>query len=195
MDDVYEKIKARDARGVEFLQATKMLLNSLVPVFVKYRTYIEKNILEQLIEPERIINFRVPWIDDNGNTYVNRWYRVQFNSALGPSEGGLRIHLHVILSVMQLLFLTQIFKNSLTGQPIGGGKGGADFDPKGKSDNEIMPFCQSFMTELYRHIGPDTDVPAGDIGVGKREVGYMFGQYKRIQGAYHAGVLTGKGLN
>ncbi|MEI3608891.1 NADP-specific glutamate dehydrogenase [Pseudogracilibacillus sp. SO10305] len=195
MDDLYEKIKARDPHEVEFLQATKMLLNSLVPVFVKNRTYIEKNILEQLIEPERIITFRVPWIDDNGNTHVNRGYRVQFNSALGPYKGGIRFHPSVNLSVMKFLSLTQIFKNSLTGQPIGGGKGGADFDPKGKSDNEIMRFCQSFMTELYRHIGPDTDVPAGDIGVGKREVGYMFGQYKRIQGAYHAGVLTGKGLN
>ena len=195
MDDLYEKIKARDPHEVEFLQATKMLLNSLVPVFVKNRTYIEKNILEQLIEPERIITFRVPWIDDNGNTHVNRGYRVQFNSALGPYKGGIRFHPSVNLSVMKFLSLTQIFKNSLTGQPIGGGKGGADFDPKGKSDNEIMRFCQSFMTELYRHIGPDTDVPAGDIGVGKREVGYMFGQYKRIQGAYHAGVLPGKGLN
>src|SRR5690625_4807816 len=195
MDDLYEKIKARDPHEVEFLQATKMLLNSLVPVFVKNRTYREKNVLEQLIEPERIITVRVPLTEDAGNVHVNRGYRIQFNSALGPYKGGIRFHPTVNLSVMKFLSLTQIFKNSLTGQPIGGGKGGADFDPKGKSDNEIMRFCQSFMTELYRHIGPDIDVPAGDIGVGKREVGYMFGQYKRILGAYHAGVLTGKGLN
>jgi len=191
----FAKIEERDPHEKEFLQATKILFNSLIPVFVKNRTYIEHNILERLIEPERIITFRVPWIDDEGKAQVNRGYRVQFNSALGPYKGGIRFHPSVNLSVMKFLSLTQIFKNSLTGQAIGGGKGGADFDPKGKSDNEIMRFCQSYMTELFRHIGPDTDVPAGDIGVSKREVGYMFGQYKRLRGAYEAGVLTGKGLN
>jgi len=195
MNDIYEKIEARDPHETEFLQSVKMLFNSLIPVFVKNSTYKEHNILDRIIEPERVISFRVPWIDDKGKVQVNRGYRVQFNSAIGPYKGGIRFHPSVNLSVMKFLALTQIFKNSLTGQPIGGGKGGADFDPKGKSDNEIMRFCQSFMTELYRYIGPETDVPAGDIGVSKREVGYMFGQYKRLQGAYHAGVLTGKGLN
>lgn len=195
INDVYKKVEARDPHETEFLQATKMLFDSLMPAFVKNRTYIEHNILERIIEPERIITFRVPWIDDEGKARVNRGYRVQFNSALGPYKGGIRFHPSVNLSVMKFLSLTQIFKNSLTGQPIGGGKGGADFDPKGKSDNEIMRFCQSYMTELFRHIGPDIDVPAGDIGVGKREIGYMFGQYKRLKGAYEAGVLTGKGLN
>lgn len=195
MNDIYHKIEARDPHETEFLQATKMLFNSLIPVFVKDSTYREHNILERLIEPERVISFRVPWMDDAGKAQVNRGYRVQFNSAIGPYKGGIRFHPTVNLSVMKFLALTQIFKNSLTGQSIGGGKGGADFDPKGKSDNEIMRFCQSYMTELYRHIGPDSDVPAGDIGVGRREVGYLFGQYKRLQGAYHAGVLTGKGLN
>mgnify|MGYP001324425800 FL=1 len=195
MNRIYKKIEQRDPHEKEFLQATKMLFNSLIPVFVKNRTYIEHNILERIIEPERVIQFRVPWVDDEGKVQVNRGYRVQFNSAIGPYKGGIRFHPTVNLSVMKFLALTQIFKNSLTGQPIGGGKGGADFDPKGKSDNEIMKFCQSFMTELFKYIGPDTDVPAGDIGVGKREVGYMFGQYKRLQGAYHAGVLTGKSIN
>jgi len=195
MNDVYNKLAERDPDEKEFLQSVKMLLQSLVPIFVKNRTYLEHNILEHMLEPERMIIFRVPWIDDNGNVQVNRGYRVQFNSAIGPYKGGIRFHPSVNLSVMKFLSLTQIFKNALTGQPIGGGKGGADFDPKGKSDNEIMRFCQSFMTELYRYIGPDTDVPAGDIGVGKREIGYMFGQYKRLRGAYEAGVLTGKGIN
>lgn len=195
MKKAFEKVEERDPHEKEFLQATKILFNSLIPVFVKNRTYIEHNILDRLIEPERIITFRVPWIDDEGKAQVNRGYRVQFNSALGPYKGGIRFHPSVNLSVMKFLSLTQIFKNSLTGLAIGGGKGGADFDPKGKSDNEIMRFCQSYMTELFRHIGPDTDVPAGDIGVSKREIGYMFGQYKRLRGAYEAGVLTGKGLN
>lgn len=195
MKEAFEKVEERDPHEKEFLQATKILFNSLIPVFVKNRTYIEHNILERIIEPERIITFRVPWIDDEGKAQVNRGYRVQFNSALGPYKGGIRFHPSVNLSVMKFLSLTQIFKNSLTGQPIGGGKGGADFDPKGKSDNEIMRFCQSYMTELFRYIGPDIDVPAGDIGVSKREIGYMFGQYKRLRGAYEAGVLTGKGLN
>lgn len=195
MKETFARVEERDPHEKEFLQATKILFNSLIPVFVKNRTYIEHNILERLIEPERVITFRVPWIDDNGVAQVNRGYRVQFNSALGPYKGGIRFHPSVNLSVMKFLSLTQIFKNSLTGQAIGGGKGGADFDPKGKSDNEIMRFCQSYMTELFRHIGPDTDVPAGDIGVSKREVGYMFGQYKRLRGAFEAGILTGKGLN
>lgn len=195
INSIYEKVERRDPHETEFLQATKILFDSLMPVFVNNRTYIEHNILDRIIEPERTIIFRVPWIDDNGKAQVNRGYRIQFNSALGPYKGGIRFHPTVNLSVMKFLSLTQIFKNSLTGQPIGGGKGGADFDPKGKSDNEIMRFCQSYMTELYRHIGQDIDVPAGDIGVGRREVGYMFGQYKRLQGAYEAGVLTGKGLN
>ncbi len=195
INHVYEKVKQRDPHETEFLQATKMLFDSLIPVFVKNRTYIEHNILERIIEPERIITFRVPWTDDEGRPQVNRGYRVQYNSALGPYKGGIRFHPTVNLSVMKFLSLTQIFKNSLTGQPIGGGKGGADFDPKGKSENEIMRFCQSFMTELYRHIGPDLDVPAGDIGVGRREIGYMFGQYKRLKGNYEAGVLTGKAPN
>ena len=189
MNDIYHKVKERDPHEKEFLQATKILFNSLIPVFVKNRTYMEHNILERIIEPERVIQFRVPWVDDEGRVQVNRGYRV------GPYKGGIRFHPTVNLSVMKFLALTQIFKNSLTGQPIGGGKGGADFDPKGKSDNEIMRFCQSYMTELFKYIGPDTDVPAGDIGVGKREVGYMFGQYKRLQGAFHAGVLTGKSIN
>lgn len=195
MNRIYQKLEERDPHETEFLQAAKMLFNSLIPVFVKNSTYMEHNILERIIEPERIIMFRVPWVDDENNMRVNRGYRVQFNSAIGPYKGGIRFHPSVNLSIMKFLGLTQIFKNSLTGQPIGGGKGGADFDPKGKSDQEIMRFCQSYMTELVNHIGPDTDIPAGDIGVGKREIGYMFGQYKRLQGAYHAGVLTGKALN
>ena len=191
INKIYKKIEARDPHETEFLQAVKILFDSLIPVFVKNSTYKENNILERIVEPERVISFRVPWVDDKGNVHVNRGYRVQFNSAIGPYKGGLRFHPTVNLSVMKFLALTQIFKNSLTGQSIGGGKGGSDFDPKGKSDQEIMRFCQSFMTELYKHIGPDTDVPAGDIGVGRREVGYLFGQYKRLQGAYQAGVLTG----
>lgn len=195
MNEAYRKLEERDPHETEFLQAAEMLLDSLIPVFVKNNTYMEHNIIERLMEPERIITFRVPWEDDKGAVHVNRGFRVQFNSAIGPYKGGIRFHPSVNLSVMKFLALTQIFKNSLTGQSIGGGKGGADFDPKGKSDNEIMRFCQSYMTELYNHIGPDTDVPAGDIGVGKREVGYLFGQYKRLQGAYQAGILTGKSLN
>ncbi|HLR53402.1 MAG TPA: NADP-specific glutamate dehydrogenase [Pseudogracilibacillus sp.] len=195
MNEAYRKLEERDPHETEFLQAAEMLLDSLIPVFVKNNTYMEHNIIERLMEPERIITFRVPWEDDKGAVQVNRGFRVQFNSAIGPFKGGIRFHPSVNLSVMKFLALTQIFKNSLTGQPIGGGKGGADFDPKGKSNGEIMRFCQSYMTELYNHIGPDTDVPAGDIGVGKREVGYMFGQYKRLQGAFQAGILTGKSLD
>ncbi|MBB6512479.1 glutamate dehydrogenase (NADP+) [Gracilibacillus halotolerans] len=192
VNNVFETVKRRNPHENEFHQAVEEIFESLVPVFEQNPTYIEHNILERISEPERMVTFRVPWLDDQGKTQVNRGFRVQFNSAIGPYKGGIRFHPSVNASIIKFLGFEQIFKNSLTGQPIGGGKGGADFDPKGKSDNEIMRFCQSFMTELYKHIGPDTDVPAGDIGVGAREVGYMFGQYKRLRGAYEAGVLTGK---
>ena len=171
------------------------MLESLGPVLVKYPEFGESKIIERICEPERQIIFRVPWQDDKGEVHINRGFRVEFNSALGPYKGGLRFHPSVYLGIIKFLGFEQIFKNSLTGLPIGGGKGGSDFDPKGKSDNEIMRFCQSFMTELYRHLGEHTDVPAGDIGVGGREIGYMFGQYKRITNRYEAGVLTGKGLD
>ncbi len=190
---VYEKVVERDPDQKEFLQAVKEVLESLQPVFDKRPDYVKAGIAERIVEPERIITFRVSWVDDNGNVQVNRGYRVQFNSAIGPYKGGCRLHPSVNLSVMKFLGFEQTFKNSLTSLPMGGGKGGSDFDPKGKSDNEIMRFCQSFMTELYRHIGPDTDVPAGDIGVGAREVGFMFGQYKRIRNEF-TGVLTGKSI-
>ena len=191
---VYDSVVARNPNEPEFLQAVGEVLESLVPV-VEKNPAIEKNaILERITEPERAIQFRVTWMDDNGGVHVNRGYRVQFNSAIGPYKGGLRLHPSVNLSIIKFLGFEQIFKNSLTTLPIGGGKGGSDFDPKGKSDTEIMRFCQSFMTELQRHIGPDTDVPAGDIGVGGREIGYMYGQYKRLRNE-HTGVLTGKGLN
>lgn len=194
VDDVYEIVKKRNPGESEFHQAVQEIFESLTPVFAKHPKYIQHNILERMVEPERIISFRVPWVDDSGNVRVNRGFRVQFSSAIGPYKGGLRFHPSVNASIIKFLGFEQIFKNSLTGQPIGGGKGGSDFDPKGKSDNEVMRFTQSFMTELYRHIGPDIDVPAGDIGVGGREIGYMFGQYKRLRGGYEAGVLTGKGL-
>ncbi|MDY3023769.1 MAG: NADP-specific glutamate dehydrogenase [Streptococcus hyovaginalis] len=190
---VFEKVKEQNAHEVEFLQAVEEVFESLVPVFDKYPKYIEENLLERLVEPERIVSFRVPWVDDKGQVQVNRGYRVQFSSAIGPYKGGLRFHPSVNQSIVKFLGFEQILKNSLTGQPIGGGKGGSNFDPKGKSDLEVMRFTQSFMTELQKHIGPDTDVPAGDIGVGGREIGYMFGQYKRLNG-YENGVLTGKGL-
>ncbi|MGQ9413314.1 NADP-specific glutamate dehydrogenase [Streptococcus pluranimalium] len=190
---VFEKVKEQNAHEEEFLQAVEEVFQSLVPVFDKYPKYIEENLLERLVEPERIVSFRVPWVDDKGQVQVNRGYRVQFSSAIGPYKGGLRFHPSVNQSIVKFLGFEQIFKNSLTGQPIGGGKGGSNFDPKGKSDLEVMRFTQSFMTELQKHIGPDTDVPAGDIGVGGREIGYMFGQYKRLNG-YENGVLTGKGL-
>src|SRR5699024_10686753 len=176
INKVYEIVEQRDPHETEFLQATKILFDSLLPVFVKNRTYLEHNILERIIEPERIIQFRVPWIDDAGRAQVNRGYRVQFNSALGPYKGGIRFHPSVNLSVMKFLSLTQIFKNSLTAQPIGGGKGGADFDPNATSEQEMMRFCQSYMTELANHTGPDTDVRAGEIGVIKRDVGDTNGQ-------------------
>ena len=189
-----EKIKAKNPAQPEFIQAVTEVLNSLEPVFEQNPKYQENAIIERITEPERQLMFRVAWVDDNGKTQVNRGFRIQFNSAIGPYKGGLRLHPSVNLGIIKFLGFEQIFKNSLTGLPIGGGKGGSDFDPKGKSDREIMAFCQSFMTELYRHIGADTDVPAGDIGVGAREIGYLFGQYKRIRNVYE-GVLTGKGLN
>ncbi|MFB5196325.1 NADP-specific glutamate dehydrogenase [Neobacillus sp. KR4-4] len=191
---LFKTVQMRNPNEGEFQQAVKEVLDSLVPVLVKNPIYIKQAVLERMMEPERLISFRVPWVDDRGNVQVNRGYRVQFSSSIGPYKGGLRFHPSVNASIIKFLGFEQIFKNSLTGQPIGGGKGGSDFDPKGKSDFEIMRFCQSFMTELSRHIGPDVDVPAGDIGVGAREIGYMFGQYKRLKGAYEAGVLTGKGI-
>ena len=178
-----------------FLQATREIFDSLRPVFAKHPEYIRNGILERITEPERIISFRVAWEDDKGKVHVNRGYRVQFNSDLGPYKGGIRFHPSVNNSIMKFLAFEQIFKNALTGQPIGAGKGGSDFDPKGKSEREIMRFTQSFMTELSKYIGPDMDVPAGDIGVGKREIGYMFGHYNRLKGGYEAGVLTGKDPN
>lgn len=190
---VYESVKAKNPNEPEFLQAVKEVLESLAPVFEKKPEYEAAGILERLVEPERQIIFRVPWVDDQGKVQVNRGMRVQFNSAIGPYKGGLRLHPSVNLGIIKFLGFEQIFKNSLTGLPIGGGKGGSDFDPKGKSDMEVMRFCQSFMNELFRHIDADTDVPAGDIGVGAREIGYLFGQYKKLKNQFH-GVLTGKGL-
>ncbi len=187
-------LKRKNASEPEFLQAATEVLTSLEPVINAEPKYQENGILERITEPERQIIFRVPWVDDKGKVQVNRGFRVQFNSAIGPYKGGLRLHPSVDLGVIKFLGFEQIFKNSLTGLPIGGGKGGSDFDPKGKSDREVMAFCQSFMTELFRHIGADTDVPAGDIGTGAREIGYMFGQYKRLRNSFE-GVLTGKGLN
>ena len=192
---VYDGLEKRNANEPEFLQAVREVLESIQPVVEKHPEYEKAGLIERLVEPERIISFRVPWVDDQGKVQVNRGYRVQFNSAIGPYKGGLRFHPSVNQGILKFLGFEQTFKNSLTGLPIGGGKGGSDFDPKGKSNNEIMHFCQSFMTELYRHIGPSVDVPAGDIGVGGREIGYLFGQYKRIRGAYENGVLTGKGLS
>ena len=188
-----EHLKKLNSNEPEFIQAATEVLTTLEPVIEANPQYEAAGILERLTEPERQIMFRVPWVDDNGKVHVNRGYRVQFNSAIGPYKGGLRLHPSVNLGIIKFLGFEQILKNSLTGLPIGGGKGGSDFDPKGKSDHEIMVFCQSFMTELYRHIGADTDVPAGDIGVGGREIGYLYGQYKRIRNCYE-GVLTGKGL-
>ena len=190
---VYEGLVQRNPEQKEFLQAAEEVLESLEPVVAAHPEYEKAGLIERLVEPERVVMFRVPWVDDNGKVQVNRGYRVQFNSAIGPYKGGLRFHPSVNLSIIKFLGFEQCFKNSLTGLPMGGGKGGADFDPHGKSDAEVMRFCQSFMTELYRHIGPDTDVPAGDIGVGGREVGYLFGQYKRICNEF-TGVLTGKGI-
>ena len=189
-----QSILNKNAHENEFSQAVIEVLDSLAPVLKEHPEYIENGILERIVEPERIIIFRVPWVDDAGKVQVNRGYRVEFNSAIGPYKGGLRFHKSVNLGIVKFLGFEQIFKNALTGLPMGGGKGGSDFDPHGKSDGEVMRFCQSFMSELYRHIGQFTDVPAGDIGVGAREIGYLFGQYKRLKNEY-SGVLTGKGLN
>ena len=191
---VYEEVQRRDSHEPEFLQAVLEVFESLELVVDKHPEWEKAGLIERFVEPERVVEFRVPWVDDNGNTRVNRGYRVQYNSAIGPYKGGLRFHPSVNLSVIKFLGFEQILKNSLTTLPMGGGKGGSDFDPKGKSDGEVMRFCQSFMTELYRHIGQFTDTPAGDIGVGAREVGYMFGQYKRIVDRFDGGVITGKGL-
>lgn len=195
IQEVLENVKKRNASEPEFLQAVEEVYESLEPVLAKHPEWVEANILERLAEPERQIFFRVPWVDDAGKINVNRGFRVQFNGAIGPYKGGLRFHKSVYQGIVKFLGFEQILKNSLTGLPIGGGKGGSDFDPNGKSDAEVMRFCQSFMTELYRHIGPDVDVPAGDIGVGGREIGYLYGQYRRIRGAFENGVLTGKGLS
>ena len=193
IQNVLENVQKRNPGETEFLQAVKEVLESLEPLLNQRKDYIDAKILDRIVEPERQIIFRVPWEDDKGRYHVNRGFRIEFNSAIGPYKGGLRFHPSVNLSILKFLGFEQIFKNSLTTLPMGGGKGGSDFDPKGKSDNEVMRFCQSFMTELFRHIGPDTDVPAGDIGVGAREVGYLFGQYKRLRNEF-TGVLTGKGL-
>jgi glutamate dehydrogenase (NADP+) len=189
-----EKIKARDPNQPEFHQAVFEVVSSLMPFIKKNPKYQKHMVLERICEPERVIMFRVPWVDDKGEIQVNRGFRIEMNSAIGPYKGGLRFHPSVNLGILKFLAFEQVFKNSLTTLPMGGGKGGSDFDPKGKSDNEVMRFCQSFMTELQRHIGPDTDVPAGDIGVGGREIGFMFGQYKRLRNEF-TGVLTGKGRN
>lgn len=195
VNEVLAKVKERNKGEEEFIDAVTEVLESLIPVFDKNPDYIKEGILERIVEPERQIFFRVPWIDDNGKVQVNRGFRVQFNSAIGPYKGGLRFHPSVNQSIIKFLGFEQIFKNSLTGLPIGGGKGGSDFDPKGKSDREVMRFCQSFMAELCKHIGSDIDVPAGDIGVGGREIGYMYGYYKKIRNTSEQGVLTGKGLS
>jgi len=191
---IYDEVVARNSGEVEFHQAVREVLDCLGPVLARYPEFGRNRVIRRICEPERQIIFRVPWIDDNGEVHINRGFRVEFNSALGPYKGGLRFHPSVYLGIIKFLGFEQIFKNALTGMPIGGGKGGSDFDPKGKSDGEVMRFCQSFMTELYRHLGEYTDVPAGDIGVGTREIGYLFGQYKRITNRYESGVLTGKGL-
>ena len=191
--DIYEKVKSRDPEQPEFHQAVLEVLESLEPVLEAHPEFT--SIVERVVEPDRLIHFRVPWVDDNGNVQVNRGFRIQFNGAIGPYKGGLRFHPSVNASILKFLAFEQIFKNSLTGLPMGGGKGGSDFDPKGKSDDEVMRFCQSFMMELWRHIGQDCDIPAGDIGVGGREIGFMFGMYKKLRNDFQAGVLTGKGLS
>ncbi|NCC28961.1 MAG: NADP-specific glutamate dehydrogenase [Gammaproteobacteria bacterium] len=195
LEPIFQDVLRRNPGETEFHQAVREVLDTLGPVLVKYPELAEQKIIQRICEPERQIIFRVPWQDDRGQIQINRAFRVEFNSALGPYKGGMRFHPSVYLGIIKFLGFEQIFKNALTGMPIGGGKGGSDFDPKGKSDAEIMRFCQSLMTELYRHIGEHTDVPAGDIGVGGREIGYLFGQYKRITNRYESGVLTGKGLN
>jgi hypothetical protein len=192
--EVFDDLRSRNAHQPEFLQAVHEVVESLAPVLDKHPEYRKAKILDRIVEPERVIMFRVPWVDDRGEVHVNRGFRVEFNSAIGPYKGGLRFHPSVNLGIIKFLGFEQIFKNALTTLPMGGGKGGSDFDPKGKSDNEVMRFCQSFMSELYRHIGADTDVPAGDIGVGGREIGFMFGQYKKLANRFE-GVLTGKALD
>ncbi len=194
LQSVMDMVKAKNPAEAEFHQAVEEVLETLEPVLEKHPEYVEAKVVERVVEPERVIMFRIPWVDDSGKIQVNRGFRVEFNSAIGPYKGGLRFHPSVNLGILKFLGFEQVFKNSLTTLPMGGGKGGSDFDPKGKSDNEVMHFCQSFMTELFRHIGPNTDVPAGDIGVGGREIGFLFGQYKRIRNAFE-GVLTGKGIN
>ena len=194
IDSFIEELMTKDGHEPEFIQAVEEVVETIIPFIENNSKYHNTKILERIVEPERVIQFRVPWVDDSAEPQVNRGYRVEFNSAIGPYKGGLRFHPSVNLSILKFLGFEQIFKNSLTTLPMGGGKGGADFNPKGKSDNEVMKFCQSFMTELSRHIGPNTDVPAGDIGVGGREIGYMFGQYKRLRNEF-TGVLTGKGIN
>src|SRR6218665_1466032 len=194
LEPVLDQVLRRNAGELEFHQAVTEVLESLGRVVAKYPSYLENALIERICEPERQIIFRVPWVDDQGQVQINRGFRVQFNSALGPYKGGLRFHPSVNVGIVKFLGFEQTFKNALTGMPIGGGKGGSDFNPRGRSDGEIMRFCQSFMTELHRHIGEYTDVPAGDIGVGGREIGYLFGQYKRLTNRYEAGVLTGKGL-
>ena len=193
VEAIYEQVIQRNPGEKEFHQAVKEVLDSLKPVLARHPEYVKAKIVERIVEPERQLMFRVPWVDDKGDVQVNRGFRIEFNSAIGPYKGGLRFHPSVYLGIIKFLGFEQVFKNSLTGLPMGGGKGGSDFDPKGKSDNEVMRFCQSFMGELFRHIGPDTDVPAGDIGVGGREIGYMYGMYKKITNTV-TGVLTGKGL-
>ena len=193
LQDVVNKVREKNANEPEFIQTVEEVLKSLEPVIEKHPEYVKANLIERMVEPERAFTFRVPWVDDNGNVQVNRGYRVQFNGAIGPYKGGLRFHPSVYIGIMKFLGFEQTFKNSLTGLPIGGGKGGSDFDPSGKSDAEVMRFCQSFMTELYKYIGPDVDVPAGDIGVGAREIGYLYGQYKPIKRTFENGVLTAKG--
>ncbi|NEW48852.1 NADP-specific glutamate dehydrogenase [Nocardia cyriacigeorgica] len=194
LSDIYDEVLRRNPGETEFHQAVHEVLDSLGPVVAKHPQYADAAVIRRLCEPERQIIFRVPWVDDSGAVQINRGFRVEFNSALGPYKGGLRFHPSVYLGIVKFLGFEQIFKNSLTGLPIGGGKGGSDFDPKGRSEGEVMRFCQAFMTELYRHLGEHTDVPAGDTGVGGREIGYLFGQYKRITNRYESGVLTGKGL-
>ncbi|MEL7649104.1 MAG: NADP-specific glutamate dehydrogenase [Sedimentibacter sp.] len=194
IERVIDQVKKRDANEPEFIQTVEEVLYSLEPLVDKHPEYEAAGLLERIVEPERSVSFKVSWVDDKGKVQVNRGYRIQFNGAIGPYKGGLRFHPTVNPSIMKFLAFEQTFKDSLTGLPIGGAKGGSDFDPRGKSDAEIMRFCQAFMTELYRHIGPDVDVPAGDIGVGGREIGYLYGQYRRIKGAFENGVLTGKGI-
>jgi len=194
VDQILKSVEEKNPAEPEFLQAVHEVVTSLVPVLERHPRYVEHRIVERIVEPERVLMFRVPWMDDRGDVHVNRGFRIEFNSAIGPYKGGLRFHPTVNLGILKFLGFEQVFKNSLTTLPMGGGKGGSDFDPKGKTDNEVMRFCQSFMSELFRHIGPNTDVPAGDIGVGGREIGFLYGQYKKLRNAFE-GVLTGKGLN